>query len=157
MGCEIPILLPNDFQTSKWLWNELQAPKWLRKCSRLQSGLLNSPLAVKWFRSPIVPPVKSSICCENDLLIVKWFPNFKMGYENASIFSMGCKNVFIFSLWLPNGCEMTSKLRNDLQKHLAKPREIVKMPTKPRTMHLKRRALSLISHTWSLSFHFLPP
>ena len=46
---------------------------------------------------------------------------------------------------LRNGCEITSKLRNDLQiakltckieeglqKHLAKPREVVKMPIEPR-------------------------
>ncbi|WJZ95016.1 hypothetical protein VitviT2T_013816 [Vitis vinifera] len=46
---------------------------------------------------------------------------------------------------LRNGCEMTSKLRNGLQivkltcemeeglqKHLAKPREVAKMPSEPR-------------------------
>ena len=144
MGYEIPILLPNDFQTSKWLQNDLQASKWLRKCSRHQNGLRNSHLAAKCFRSPIATP------CEIPLGLRKC----------VYFFSMGCKNVFLF----PFGCKMISKIQNDLQaikmtckmkrglrKHLAKPRKIVKMPTKPRTMHLKRRADEEVSI--SLNFY----
>ena len=45
-------------------------------------------------------------------------------------------------------CEMVSQPPSYemVRKHFAKPRKVVKMPTKPRTMHLKRRALSLRSH-----------
>ena len=47
--------------------------------------------------------------------------------------------------------KMTCKMKRGLQKHFAKPREVVKMPTKPHTMHMKRRALSLRSHTKPLT------
>ena len=97
MGCEIPILLPNDFQNFKWLWNDLQASKWLRKCSRHQNELRNSPLAAKWFRSPIATP------CEIPLGLRKC----------VYFFSMGCKNVFLFFplaiRWFPR-YKMTSRL-----------------------------------------------
>ena len=94
--------------------NGLQASKWLRKCSRHQNGLRNSHLAAKCFRSPIATP------CE---------------------ITLGLQKTFFF---IPFGCKMTSKLRNDLQaikmtckmkrglqKHFAKPREVAKMPIKP--------------------------
>ena len=105
--------------------------------------LWNPPFALKmafWLRNDF----------PNFKMVVKWFPNFEMG----------CKNVFLFSLWLQDDLQaikMTCKMEGGLKKHFAKPREVVKMPIEPRTMHLKRRALSLRSHTWSLSFHFLPP
>ena len=131
---------PSFAKSSPHYKNGLQASKWLRKCSKHQNGLRNSHLAGKCFRSPIATP------CE---------------------ITLGLQKTFFF---IPFGCKMISKLQNDLQaikmtckmkrglqKHFAKPREVVKMPTKPHTMHMKRRALSLRSHTWSLSFHFLPP
>ena len=79
------------------------------------------------------------------------------GCEMISKLQNGCENAPSFKKWSVNmplfcemisklwkGCEITSKLRNDLQiakltckmeeglqKHLAKPREVVKMPSEP--------------------------
>ena len=126
-------------QTSKWA---VKLPFGYEMISQPHSyPLWNPPFAVKmvfWLWNDF----------SNFKMVVKWFPNFEMG----------CKNVFLFSLWLPNGYEMTSKLRNDLQKHFVKPREVAKMPIEPRNHASKEeRALSLRSHTWNLSLHVLPP
>ena len=54
----------------------------------------------------------------------------------------------------PPRCEMVSQPPSYemVRKHFAKPRKVVKMPTKPRTMHLKRRApLTEITHEASHS------
>ena len=66
--------LPNGYK------NGLQASKWLRKCSRHQNGLRNSPLVTKRFRSPIATP------CEILLLLWKW--------------PFDCEMIFQTSKWL---------------------------------------------------------
>ena len=73
-----------SFWLPKWLRNNFQASKWLRKCFHFLHELRNSPLATKWFRSPIATP------CQILHLLQKWPLSFKMS----------CENVFLFSLWL---------------------------------------------------------
>ena len=124
MGCDLLFYVSFFLLATKWLQNDLQASKWLRKCSKHQNELRTSYLAAKWFRSPIATPWeilhllrKWPFDCEMIFQTSKWLwndlQNVKMGCENVSIFSMGCENVFLFSLWLQDDLqsyEMTSKL-----------------------------------------------
>ena len=100
----------------------------------------------------------SVLGCEMALMCQRVVSQLRNTLQNGLLkcfyfFPWAAKMFFFF----PFRCKMISKQRNGLWKHLVKPREIVKIPTKPRTMHLKRRALSLRSHTRSLSLHFWPP
>ena len=73
----------------------LQASKWLWKCSRLQNGLRNSPLAAKWFHSPIATP------CQILHLLQKWPFDCEMIFQTLKS-STRCKNDPQASKWLRN-------------------------------------------------------
>ena len=47
----------------------------------------------------------------------------------------------------PRSYEMASKLQNDVQKHFAKPREIVKMPIEPHNHAFKEESPLTEDHT----------
>ena len=67
MGCDLLFYVSFFLLDTKWIQNDLQASKWLRKCSRHQNGLRNSHLAAKCFCSPIATP------CEIPLGLRKCF------------------------------------------------------------------------------------
>ncbi|RVW12174.1 hypothetical protein CK203_098569 [Vitis vinifera] len=91
------------------------------------------------------------------------FPSFR-SCDTVAKSPLSCEITFEHR----NGCEITSKLRNDLQiakltcemeeglqKHLAKPREVAKMPIEPCKYAYEEESLAhLGSHTLSLSFHY---
>ncbi|WKA10653.1 hypothetical protein VitviT2T_028216 [Vitis vinifera] len=77
----------------------------------------------------------------NDLQASKWLRNHLQAVKWAAKLPIACK----ITSKLQNGCEITSKLQNGLQiakltcemeeglqKHLAKPMEVAKMPIEPR-------------------------
>ena len=140
-GYEITLLLRNDLQALKWLWNDLQASKWLQK--DLQAS--------KWLRNDLQA---SKNGCK--MIFKLW-----NGCEMISKLRNGCE----ITSKLRNGCEITSKLRNGLQatkltcemkgglrKHLAKPREVAKMPIEPHNHASKEESpLTEITHTKPLT------
>ena len=116
--------LYSHFAAAKWVakipLREILPPlqKWppsfkkLRKCSGLQNGLRNSPLAAKWFHSPIATP------CQILHLLRKWpfdcemISKLRNGLRKCFFFPFGwkmdCENISF--------CSLASKwLRNDLQ------------------------------------------
>ena len=138
IGCEITILATKRFLSFKMAAKMFLFSPWATKLP-FGCEIISQPHSYPLWNPPFA--VKMAFWLRNDFpnfkMVVKWFPNFEMG----------CKNVFLFSFWLPNGCEMTSKLRNDLQKHFVKPREIVKMLTKPRNHASKEESpLTEITH-----------
>ena len=103
--------------------------------------------AAKWF-------AKMPLGCKDGFWLRNhfWATKMLLSYENG--------------LWLWNGCKITSKLRNHLQdskltcemegglrKHLAKPREVTKMPTEPcdHAFEEESPAHPRITHTKSLT------
>ena len=141
----------------------------LRNFATKSKPLRKLPPVVKPFRSR--PP--SSVKIFRSYGIGCEIPHLLHSCENPILYKMlsRCGNDLQASKWavkmfffFPLGGKMISKIRNDLQaikmtckmkrglqKHFAKPREVAKMPMlfslRLTTMHLKRRALSLGSHT----------
>ena len=171
-GCEMISKLRNDCEMISKLRNNCEMISKLQNgyemISKLQNGLWKCfffPLAAKWF--------------PNFKMAAKWFPSFKMAAKWFLSFKMGCENVSFFPLaakWaakmflffpfcyemaskLQNGYEMafrlqklTCKRKGGLRKHLAKPREVAKMPIEPHNHASKEESpLTEITHTKPLT------
>ena len=159
--------LRNSHFVAKWFPNFQMAVKWSSSFKMATKRFSSFKMTAKMFLfSPWA--VKLPFGCE----MISQPHSYPLPNPSLAAKKMASKlqNGYDMISKLRNGYEMASKIQNDLQaikmtckmkrglrKHFAKPRKVVKMPTKPRTMHLKRRALSLRSHTRILSLHFLSP
>ena len=82
---------------------------------------------------------------QNDFQALKW------AAEMFFFFPLGCKMISKLQNDL-QAIKMTCKMKRGLRKHLAKPREIAKMPTKPRNHAFKEESpLTEITHTKPLT------
>ena len=82
---------------------------------------------------------------QNDFQALKW------AAEIFFFFSLGCKMISKIQNDF-QAIKMTCKMKRGLRKHLAKPREIAKMPTKPRNHASKEESpLIEITHTKPLT------
>ena len=131
------------FTAAKWaakipLLREIHPPLW--KCSKLK----------KW-------AAKFPFCCQ---MISK----LQNGYEMISKLQNGLQKMFLSFPWaakmfffFPLATRWSPSYEMICKNTLWSQGKLRKCQQSLTTMHLKRRSLSLRSHTWSLSFHFLPP
>ena len=121
-----------------------------------------SPLAMKWFHSLQAPYAKWL----RNLHTLKSFSAHTMSWPVAStphfstvghIFGALPRAQIMHTICQFESWEVRSPMLQMVHDLELKRKSYGCLKTNHATMHLKRRALSLRSHTWSLSFHFLPP